>query len=619
MDIIDVMLARALTPQGQTETYASIAEAAAAKAEKAEQDAQAAIDTVTAAADTITETQLAADQLLETAQDALETAQQAMINVPTTEDIDEEVKKLRVTTNTVEGANANTLQVVTTYPDNTLNTQNITKMYKSEGNNEDGTMTQKAIKNYVDTSISNIPAPTGGTINFNTDEAGKIIAIGPDGNVIASEITEEELVAALVKTGTYVAENSVGLEIDYANKTFFRTQSAASLHAGSDFDDFIMYGGRMRCNVADDGTINAFYGDRNYREDGSNGQVMVYQPKFYYQRVPMRVDHTANGDIIRQESLILSTSPQIGFKLAPIFKSGDEELDYVLFSAYEGGLSNNKLTSIANIKPASNITIAEAESKANSRGAGWHIINMAAVSANQMLEIVEFGSMNGQHSLEAGICQINGVTNVNSASLTGSTAALGNMSGHAASTVNEISGNTTTYTEAGKRAISYRGIENPWGNIWHMIGGIHIQGGNQTLGGIPYICTDYNYTPGTIGDNYESIGFNLPSTYSWISAMGYGNSKYDWVFLPIECAASANSALPVGDNLWTLANTEGNRVLAIGGSYNLQDDVGPFYYASDRNISESSRYNYGTRLMFIPTKNLTYTSNLAKWNTKMGA
>jgi len=46
-----------------------------------------------------------------------------------------------------------------------------------------------------------------------------------------------------------------------------------------------MFGGRKRCNVADDGTITAFYGESNYREDGSNGQVMVYQPKFYYRRV----------------------------------------------------------------------------------------------------------------------------------------------------------------------------------------------------------------------------------------------------------------------------------------------------------------------------------------------
>ena len=40
---------------------------------------------------------------------------------------------------------------------------------------------------------------------------------------------------------------------------------------GSDFDKYTMYGGRMRCNVADDGSINAFHGDSNYSENGSNG------------------------------------------------------------------------------------------------------------------------------------------------------------------------------------------------------------------------------------------------------------------------------------------------------------------------------------------------------------
>jgi len=53
MDIIDIMLARALTPQGKTETYVAKANAAAAKAEKAEEDAAAAIATVEAAADSI--------------------------------------------------------------------------------------------------------------------------------------------------------------------------------------------------------------------------------------------------------------------------------------------------------------------------------------------------------------------------------------------------------------------------------------------------------------------------------------------------------------------------------------------------------------------------------------
>jgi hypothetical protein len=36
MDILDVMLARAMTPQGKTEAYVAKANTAAAKAEKAE-------------------------------------------------------------------------------------------------------------------------------------------------------------------------------------------------------------------------------------------------------------------------------------------------------------------------------------------------------------------------------------------------------------------------------------------------------------------------------------------------------------------------------------------------------------------------------------------------------
>ena len=79
----------------------------------------------------------------------------------------------------------------------------------------------------------------------------------------------------------YVDEDIVGLCVDYKNKTFKRLAGAYGKTAGTDFDVFPMYGGRKRCNVSDDGTINAYYGDENYIEDGTNGQVMVYQPAFY--------------------------------------------------------------------------------------------------------------------------------------------------------------------------------------------------------------------------------------------------------------------------------------------------------------------------------------------------
>lgn len=633
MDILDIMLAKAMTPQGKTEAYVAKAEKAAQKAAAAEASAAAAIQTVEAAADEIATAREEAAALLDEAQEALETAQDAQINTLDIEDVDTEVKKMTVNTNTVSGTAANTLQVVTTYPDNTINTQHITKLYKSTGANEDGTMTQKAItdaltekadastaatKTYVDNAIAAIPAggSSGGKISFDVDDAGYVTMIDSEGNLIASTVTEDTLIETLLQLGTFPAKNAVGLDIDYANCTFTRTQEAVNKSMGTDFDTYSMYGGRTRCNVSDNGTIIAFYGDNNYTEDGSNGQVMIYQPKFYYKRIIRVADELVKGKAIRHEALIITPTEQTGFKLAPIFEG---DLEYVLLPAFDGGLVNSKLTSIAGVKPVNNITIEAAETYARARGQGWHIMNMAAESANQMLQIVEYGSMNGQSAIEQGITYMPSGSNGQGGFITGSTGALGNTTGHATSTTFDLNGTTSTMNEDGYRAISYRGMENPWGNLWSMIGGINIIGNGTQGSGVPYICKDFNYTPTQAGSNYADIGFNLPSNYEgYVSSMGYGNEEYDWVYLPAECSNSANSLLPVGDGLWGVSNLNNAMIIATGGSFGQKELCGPFNYAADRSVQDSARINYGAKLLYIPTKNSTYTANIAKWNTYMG-
>ena len=81
----------------------------------------------------------------------------------------------------------------------------------------------------------------------------------------------------------------LGLQADFENNTFERLAAAKGLTLGSDFDKFPMYGGRKKCNLANDGTVNAWYGEQGYTEDGSNGQVMIYQPKFYYCVIPLKL------------------------------------------------------------------------------------------------------------------------------------------------------------------------------------------------------------------------------------------------------------------------------------------------------------------------------------------
>ena len=610
MDIIDIMLARAMTPQGKTETYLAKANAAAAKAEKAEQDAATAIQTVESAADEIAAAKSEANDLLATAQETLATAQEAQINMPevyttTGQNTDGYMTQKAVTDALAAKADTSTLNTYVTT--NEMNTA----------------LTSVATKTYVDQKIAAIPhsgGSSGGDIsNLGSENAGHLVIVGDDGNIKASDTTEDTLIESLIRSGIYQAKDAVGLDINYQEKSFIRTQDASDYEMGEDFDLYTMYGGRKRCNVSDNGTITAFYGEANYANDGSNGQVMIYQPKFYYQRIPLKVENATKGQVIRRESVLISDTEQSGFKLHPAFITTEgEELDYILLPAYEGAVVEDKLCSVAGVQPTTSITIDAAEDYANARGNGWHIMNMKAISANQMLEMIEFGMLNGQTALEAGVSNLQFSSNINCSAITGSTAALGNTTGAAESTISNNNGTEIVNTTAGTRAISYRGMENPWGNVWQMVGGINILGDGNSNGGAPYICSDFNYTPSEIGDNYEYIGFNLPSIYGWVSAMGYGKQEYDWVFLPIECASTANSLLPVGDNLWTVASVAENKIVAVGGTYEYKESDGAFYYAADRNAAESARHNYGVRLMYIPTKNTTYWNNIAKWEALQG-
>ena len=88
-----------------------------------------------------------------------------------------------------------------------------------------------------------------------------------------------------------------GVLVDYENKTFTRVAGAQGKTAGTDFDGITAFGGRKRCNLADDGTVNAYFGDAGYTEDGSNGMVMVEQPKFWYKVVPLKLEANNEEEI----------------------------------------------------------------------------------------------------------------------------------------------------------------------------------------------------------------------------------------------------------------------------------------------------------------------------------
>ena len=634
MDIVDVILAKALTPQGQIESYAATAQAAVTKANQAVNN----INTITQ--QTNTNNQLAAEAV-ENANAAIAALNAAIENMEDggsmdTAAVDAEIKKLVLSTSNSTSGGAIAKNLVTKYPDNTTRSiSNIVKYYKGTGDNEDGTMTQKAIT----AALAAIPTggggesiPSGGTdIHIEGGHSGEFIIIDDSGNIVASGLSADELMVALMKDESYFYPDSIGLKIDYENISFSRPQGALDVN---NISSLTPYGGRMKCTVADDGTITSFYGDNNYVEDGSIGQVMVYQPKFYYCRIPI----TMENNVIRKEILILSPTARPGFKLHPLFINEDgEELEYALLSGYDGSsydvsenkydlndsinvdLVNDKLASVANAKPISGankqFTPEVAEHMAQNRGTGWHITNMCAESANQMLATVEFGKFNGQEALELGVVNITNYAGYNCASLTGSTANLGNNSGVAEQTVNEVNNTYTTYNTSGKRAITYRGMENPWGNIWHIIGGVTIRGNGNEGGGVPYICTDYNYSYSGLTDNYKPLGYRVPVASGYASAFGY-NKEYDWIYLAAE--NNGNRSVPIGDKTWVVENLNGYKCVINGGSFISTEAAGLFGYGYDQELNIVSR-TIGAKLMFIPTKNSIYENNILNWKDHMEA
>ena len=512
----------------------------------------------------------------------------------------------------------------------------------------------------VKTSLSNATS-TANTAKSNLDAsvatANNVLqSLSAENASAASNIDElksenfnsQEILSGVADIRAYLGittDDIVGIQVDYKNKTFKRLAGAANLTKGSDFDKFTMFGGRKRCNVADDGSIVAWYGDADYKEDGSMGQVMVYQPKFYYLVCPVEYDpiDTGIGYHLRKANYYVSEKPRAGFRLHPAFyDASGNEIDYFLTSAYEGSIydasasayllndeqvmntGEDKFSSIAGARPASgssqNLTRPNIEAMAQNRGTNWHGDLIKQVSAEQMLMIIEMGMMSLQTAVAQGVVSLPWTTGSDTTSSyaaeTGSTASLGNGTGRAEKTTTYEGGVAKEYTVDGKTSVCWRGKENFWGNIWKFVYGINIWGNGKMGGGQPYICSDFSFAESKNSGNYEPAGFTVTNANGYISAMGY-STACDWLFIASECLG--NSSLPVGDYTYITVNLNGYRVALLGGGWSGWAGAGGFCWRLSNGVGDRTR-DVGGRLVYIPTRDsATYTAAIEAWKQKMAA
>lgn len=470
----------------------------------------------------------------------------------------------------------------------------------------------------INTIQGNVITATNGTDSFTfTAESDDPTVVHVNlGNWTLSTTIEGETISTTISVNSYQAYY-VSLPAHFVTRTMdFQANTSTLDTSEGAIEDLFPFVGRRRCNVADDGTINAWYGDANYTEDGSNGQVMVYQPKFWYKMTPITLD----GTKIRKASWSIADGEIDGFKLHPAFYDEDgNEIDYILIGAFKACIydtsastydktdsvshdytvgTGDKLSSIADVKPVSgykrSFTRSNCKITAENRGAGWHPNNIRVASLNQMMMIVEYGGNmqtlvgNGVVSLSAG--------SYNGSSITGSTYNIGNGTGRATLTYNSTSGtgSRTAYTTNGTTSPCYRGMEDPWGNIFEFIDGINMYGAQ------PYIATDYNWSESKSSDNYVSCGFTV-ATSNYISAFGY-NETFDWLFIGAETSSSAYSNM-IGDNQYA-STSSGYYIAYLGGAWydSYTTYAGAFYWYLSNTVSYSYRW-IGARITYVPQYN----------------
>ena len=174
---------------------------------------------------------------------------------------------------------------------------------------------------------------------------------------------------------------------------------------------------------------------------------MVEIPKFYYKSSKV-------GSVI---SWWISNQPLTGFTVHPAFVVNSVTKQNIYMSAYEGYLaSGSKLASISGVTPAVSTGLPTFRGYAHNRGTGWEVNDFNTVCAIQLLYLIEYANFDSQTQIGQGVVDVTAAVN------TGATASLGNASGMASGTNGGVS-------------ISYRGVENFWGNVWKWVDGINIK------------------------------------------------------------------------------------------------------------------------------------------------
>lgn len=286
------------------------------------------------------------------------------------------------------------------------------------------------------------------------------------------------------------------------------------------------------------------------------GNVFVKIPKFYG-----KITKNSDGTYKHQ----LSGTKHEGFDT--LFKVGTKEIDYVMVGKYEGSGSSSKVYSKSGAALLVEISMEAFRNGCKANGAGYQQYDFLIDLIIKELWLVEMATTDCQTIMY-------GNANSNSTINTGTT-----------DSVLTPSGSPVSNTD-GKHACKYRGIENPWGNIFKWCDGISFNGSQV------YICTEPSaYQTGRITEPYVRYGTRASSN-------GYVKTVE-----PLKDGSLIQYVTTVITNegsYYCDYSYQDGTALDCGGGCGDGADVGLWYFAGDGSAGDASPY-ISCRLCYKPT------------------
>lgn len=375
-----------------------------------------------------------------------------------------------------------------------------------------------------------------------------------------------------------------------------------------------------RCLVTDAGVVTYLNSENSaLKADGSAadltgaaGQVMVEIPEHY-----RRFSQDGNNQTVLYSLSPFTGAEKIPKKYASAFKATVERATSKLASvvnataAFRGGNNNSAFDAAANTqlgKPASSISRTSFETFGSNRGANWSNMDYQVRKDIYWLIVAEYATSNHQAAYNAvktaeGYRQGalgNGPTDIDSGNWNtfngynplfncGTTLALGNNTGVKDITLNDF---PTTGLSKATQTISYRGLENIFGDIWEWTSGINIKTNNGSA--VVFVKNNKALNSSVDYFSYRPVG-SMPINNGYISKIIFG-AEGD--IMPKEANGSATTYF---SDYYYQSNpaVETLRGVLFGGLAHDGSYAGSAYSYSG-NVPSLTYANFGSRLCFLP-------------------